>query len=63
MEWALKGIGQIYRSGCRYKKAGVMLGQLAPADELSIRLYDDEPFERSRRVMKAVDQIQCPAWT
>lgn len=34
-----------------------MLNQLVPADQLSIRLYGDERFERARKVMKAVDEI------
>jgi DNA polymerase V len=54
---ALKGLEKIYRAGYRYKKAGVFLNRLTPADQLSMRLFGDERFERSRRVMKAVDEI------
>ena len=50
-------IEQIYRPGYRYKKAGVMLNHLTPADELSFRLFGDERFETLRRLMKAVDEI------
>ena len=59
LAWALKGLGQIYRAGYRYKKAGVMLNKLAPAEQLSMRLFGDERFENSRRVMKAVDEINA----
>ena len=59
LAWALKGLGQIYRAGYRYQKAGVMLNRLAPADGLSKRLFGDERFERARRVMKAVDEINA----
>jgi DNA polymerase V len=55
--WAFKALEQLYRPGYRYKKAGVMLNRLAPTDGLSMRLFGDERFERSRRVMKAVDDI------
>lgn len=55
--WALKGLEQIYRAGYRYKKAGVMLNHLIPAEQLSRRLFHDVDFERSRRLMKAVDEI------
>jgi DNA polymerase V len=55
--WALKGLEHIYRAGYRYKKAGVMLNRLTPAEQLPIRLFGDERFEKSRRVMKAVDEI------
>jgi DNA polymerase V len=59
LAWALKGLEQIYRPGYRYKKAGVMLNKLTPAEQLPIRLFGDERFERSRRVMKAVDEINA----
>jgi DNA polymerase V len=55
LAWALKGLGQIYRPGYRYKKAGVMLNKLALADELSMRLFGDEQFEKSRRVMNKIN--------
>jgi DNA polymerase V len=55
--WALKGLEHIYRAGYRYKKAGVMLNRLTPAEQLPMRLFGDERFEKSRRVMKAVDGI------
>jgi DNA polymerase V len=57
LEWALKGLGQIYRPGYKYKKAGVILNKLVPADQLSRRFFGDAAFERSRRVLKAVDEI------
>ena len=57
LAWALKGLEQIYRPGYRYKKAGVMQNRLTPADGLSMRLFGDERFEKSRRVMKALDEI------
>ena len=37
--------------------AGVMLNRLTPADGLSMRLFGDERFEKSRRVMRTVDEI------
>lgn len=59
LAWALKGLEQIYRAGYRYKKTGVMLNRLAPAGQLSMRLFGDERFEKSRRVMRAVDEINA----
>lgn len=55
--WALKALERIYRPRYKYKKAGVMLNQLMPADGLTMRLFGDERFEKSRRLMKAVDEI------
>jgi len=34
-----------------------MLSHLIPADRLTMRLFGDSDFERSRRVMTAVDEI------
>lgn len=59
LEWALKGVERMFRPGYKYKKAGVLLNRLAPADQLSMRLYNDSNFERSRAVMRAMDQINA----
>jgi DNA polymerase V len=52
--WALGTLERIYRPGYRYKKAGVYFSRLVPADKLTGRLFDDDPFERSRRLMSFV---------
>lgn len=48
---------KIFRAGFVYCKAGVTLSGLVPADKLTERMYDDERWERFRRVMRAVDEI------
>lgn len=58
--WALRGLEKIFREGYRYKKAGVMLNRLVLADRQSRRLFGDGDYEHSRRVLKAVDEIN--AW-
>lgn len=57
LEWTLKALERIYRPGFKYKKAGVMLNHLVPADQLSIRMFGDMSFERSRSLAKAMDKI------
>jgi DNA polymerase V len=59
LEWALRGLDRIFRPGYRYKKAGVMLSHLVPADKQSKRLFGDSTYERSRRVMEAIDRINA----
>jgi DNA polymerase V len=59
LKWALRGLEQIYLAGYRYKKVGVMLNNLVPVDQLSKRLFGDARFERSRKVMAALDQINA----
>ena len=50
--WALAGLEKISREGYRYKKAGVMLNPLVPADQQSKRLFDAADYERSRRAIR-----------
>lgn len=57
LEWTLKGLDSIYRRGFKYKKAGVMLNHLVPADQLSIRMFGNMSYERSRSLAKAMDEI------
>ena len=45
--------------GFRYKKAGVILSYLRPADRLTAHLFGRCDYERARRVMKAVDEISA----
>lgn len=57
--WALRGLEGVFREGYRYKKAGVMLSGLVAADGLTKRLFGNADYERARRVMKAVDEINA----
>lgn len=47
----------LYRAGYRYKKAGVMLNALKPSNQLTIRMFHQDSWERSRRVSQAMDEI------
>jgi DNA polymerase V len=42
------------------KKAGIILNRFTLANERSIRLFGEERFEKSRMMVKAVDEIN--AW-
>ena len=57
LEWTRKGLERIYKQGFKYKKAGVLLNHLVPADQLSRRMFGDISFERSRILAKAMDEI------
>jgi len=54
---ALDALERIFREGYNYRKAGVLLNSLSPADQLTLRMFGDEKAERFRQVMVAVDQI------
>lgn len=53
---ALGALEMIFQKGYSYRKAGVIVNGFAPADQLTLRMFDDT-HERFRQVMVAVDQI------
>ena len=56
-EWTLQTLERIYKKGFEYRKAGVILSGLAPNENLTKRMFDDEKFERHHKLMKAFDEI------
>ena len=56
---ALRGLAAIYREGHRYRKAGVMLLSLSPADRRQGALFDPGDGARSRRLMATLDAVNA----
>lgn len=55
---ALALLGKIYRSGYRYKKAGVMLADIVPENEIQLDIFNGYSYpENKKRLMKAMDSI------
>lgn len=55
---AIATLRQIFRPGILYKKAGVVLSGLAPADPFATRLFDPVPKRLERaRLMRAIDNL------
>jgi DNA polymerase V len=56
---ALWGLQRIYRSGYRYQKAGVMLGEIVPADKVQTDLFSSPAAApaKSTRLMTAMDSV------
>lgn len=54
---ALRAAESVFRSGYRFKKAGVMLNGMKPSDHLTRRMFGQDSWERSRRVSQAMDEI------
>ena len=64
---ASEGIGAIYRGGHLYKKCGVILHRLVPANQIQGNLFDNSDRAKARRLMTAVDAINsrigcCVGW-
>ncbi len=61
-EAALYGLKRIYKAGYAYKKAGVMLMSLCPANQLPVDLFSgfDEPeTQRAKNLMATLDEINA----
>lgn len=56
-ELALSGLARIFRAGFRYRRAGVTLNGLEFAERLTKRLWEDDCYERHRRLMAAIDRL------
>ncbi len=57
---ALRGLGEIYRSGYRYKKAGVLLEGIQPDSHIQLHLFSSLDYagrEREEMLMETLDRI------
>ncbi len=57
--YAVKGVKALYWAGLRYKKAGVMLLNLSPAQQRQLDLLHPGDDERSRLRMQVVDRVNA----
>jgi len=56
---AVRGTEKIFRKGLRYKKAGVMLDDFIPADQVQVTLFDDSNVRRNKKLMETVDLMNA----
>lgn len=56
-EWAIKTLERIYKPHYEYRRAGIILSGLVPAEKLTKRMFDDESFQKHHNLMKAMDEI------
>ncbi len=57
VKFALKGLEQMYRSDCVYKKAGVLVGRTVPESQVQLSLFDSVDRDKRREVNFVVDTI------
>ena len=57
VRFALKGLEQIYRSDCIYKKAGVIVGRTVPENTVQLSLFDNVDRDKRREINSVVDKI------
>jgi len=57
---AKEGLSQIYRSGCSYKKAGVLLGDFSDSDAAQTDLITpSSDTDKKKEAMKVIDKINA----
>lgn len=58
IEYANKGMEKIFKSGYSYKRAGVILSDITPAEKTQFDLFTDKPtYFRKQKLMQSVDHI------
>jgi len=57
VKFALKGLEQMYRSDCVYKKAGVLVGRTVPESQVQLSLFDTLDRDKRGEVNSVVDTI------
>lgn len=56
---AAEALREMMRKGVGYKKAGIILGNFCPRNQVQADLFDNTDHERSARLMKAIDTINA----
>jgi DNA polymerase V len=56
-QYAVQVLELIYRPGFNYKKAGVIVMEITPENQLQSSLFDNRDRERERKAMEAIDKI------
>lgn len=57
IHYALFLLKQIYKTGYKYKKIGVMLCELMPEKDVPTDLFTEKEKEKKRKLMKSIDKI------
>jgi DNA polymerase V len=56
-DWTRKALKQIYKKDYLYKKVGIILQGLQPETSETVRLYNENSYEKDKRLMAALDKI------
>ncbi|MFQ5452796.1 MAG: Y-family DNA polymerase [Candidatus Zixiibacteriota bacterium] len=57
IHYAMHGTDKIFKEGYRYKKAGVMLDELIPDDQVQATLFDYQNVQRDKKLMRTLDLV------
>ncbi|UCC22071.1 MAG: Y-family DNA polymerase [Planctomycetota bacterium] len=59
ISYAIRAVEQLYRKGCSFKKAGVLLSSLELQNKMQLTLFDEIDRRKTQRLMQAVDTIKA----
>jgi DNA polymerase V len=59
IRFGLGAVEKIFKPGCKYKKAGVLLTELIPADQNQANLFDSADHARTERLMATIDAVNA----
>ncbi len=59
VKMAVKGLKMIYKKGATYKKAGVIVGNTTPNNQVQMSLFDKIKRNKRKRLMNSVDKINA----
>ena len=59
VKMAVKGLKMIYKKGVTYKKAGVIVGNTTPNNQVQMSLFDKIKRNKRKRLMNSVDKINA----
>jgi DNA polymerase V len=57
--YALRRLGGIYKKGFRYYRAGIILMDLVPADQIQTDLFDVRDRKCGRTLMRTLDTVNA----
>jgi DNA polymerase V len=57
LDYAMRGVEQIFRSGYEYQKAGIMLAGIVPSNRSQMSIFDTANREKMSKLTDVVDKI------
>jgi len=59
ISYAIKAVEQLYRKGCSFKKAGVLLTGLELRSKTQLTFFDEVDRQKSQRLMQTIDIVKA----
>ncbi len=57
IKYAIIGLKQIFKKGYKYKKAGIMLLDIVPDDQIQLNLFKKSNLDKTHKLMKTIDKL------